>query len=230
MNAADEELASLERKRKQMRTDAKKGIVASEKYHQNEAQTAIDAAEDKAKRASRENRSQTNQAVRDSLATKREAVRAGEAKGEIIQGKTTSELAGKSNEDLLRMRLERQLNAGRASGYARMSHLSMIVFGTVEMARGRFVEGGLVAGYGLSREMIPELVKTKQFQDWVIKEAGVDPSDAVHANKIRNALNGLSPMLSRIAKSQVPAASLQRPASGGGKGRPSFGEPPQPPQ
>lgn len=150
-----------------------------------------------------------------------------EAKGAIVPSKTSSELAGLSNEQIMREQLNGMMRNARAGGIRNPSRLVLMVYGMFELVRG-IKSGAFAFGYGAGAEFLPELVKDKNFQDWVVRESGVEPGNKRAIMGLKNGLTGnLYPALRRAVIGQAPAGAV---GTATHRGEPAdtvtFGEPP----
>lgn len=137
----------------------------------------------------------------------KEALKAAEDAGEIVPGAVTSELEGLPNEELLRQRLQSQFLKARSMGLHTFHNLAMITYGLFDIIQGRSWGYGL-ATYASVKEFGPLLVKNRQFQDWVIRQAGVEPSNTLMVRKLRLGIEKMYPYLREAARSQVPSAAM----------------------
>jgi hypothetical protein len=179
-----------------------------------------------------EEKARTAEVVKD---TEKDVVEQ-EAKGAIIPGKTTSELAGKSNEELLREQLNAMSKDAKISGVAHPYRLAIVIYGMFKMAVHPTAGIAMVA-YGAGPEAFQSLLRQPDFQDWVIRQSGVEPGNkrAVGALK-RGLTGGVYPLLRRMVVGQAPAAALENKNAGIGEtgekvsfGALTMGAPPAPP-
>ena len=84
----------------------------------------------------------------------------------------------------------------------------MAMYGIASVLRGRFLAGATMLGYGMGREAIPMLVKDPGFQDWIIKQSGVEPSNKLMIRKLRSGIEATYPLLREMAKSGTGAVAL----------------------
>ena len=168
-----------------LKSQAGKELTAVRKTATEEARTA--KAETTAK-----------QQVVESEAKKR--ISAAEAKGEIVPGKTSTELAGLTNQQLLGDRLRAQADAMRKAGIAHPGALMQTVIGLVQLAKGSTF-GFFHFGRAFSTSEVPEIVKSRKFQKWVLNRSGIE--DPALSRKISRGLEDMYPYLRRMVKSGI---------------------------
>jgi len=143
------------------------------------------------------------------------AVSEAEAAGkEIVPGMSTSELAGLSTEQMNRLRLE---SVSKSSGYRRgllIYRMSMAGLGLYRLASGQ-AWGMFEVGLGATA-LIPEAVKNKSFQDFLIRDAGAEPMSP-EGNRLRRVISSWYPFLRKAAQSGLPATAASGPAEDQGK-------------
>lgn len=188
-----------------------KGVKKQTVYEKARATESKEAAERKASNETRALGAETGERIGAVESDTDKTVKEAEAKGQIIPGKTSTELAGISNEHLLRQRMESMLSKSSVEGVPHLGRLMMGVYGLMEVMRGRLWGAGML-GYVIGREEIPNLLKDKDFQDWLIRESGAEPSNKLVVSKLRKGIEGLYPIFRELAKSQVGSS-----ASEGGK-------------
>jgi len=115
---------------------------------------------------------------------KKEMRKAGSTQ-DIIPGTKASELAGMPNEDILRARLQSQANSMKEAGIREPFVLMQYVIGVFQLLRGSAF-GSYHLARGSSMTLIPEKLKTPEFQDWVMDKAGIE--DRVLTKKITDGL------------------------------------------
>jgi hypothetical protein len=115
---------------------------------------------------------------------------------DLIPGYSSEELAGKSKEDLFRLKMQELSNSNRGIP---ITASVMVLYGILHASSFPFL-------YGLTRGGLPEMIKNPAFQDWVIEQAGIPPKSP-QANKFRQAIAGMGPVLRNIQRSGVPQAA-----------------------
>lgn len=208
-------LAGLPRERRAMLRTAKEGVPEAAGRETETAKEQVSQATAAAKEATKAARGEAATAIRGARTEREAAVKEAEAKGEIVPGRTTSELAGKTNEQLLRERLQSTADRMKGSGIMHPWRLILIGVGLMDMVESissghafGFYRGAAYVGAYMAPSAIPEIVKNPSFQDWVIRESGVEPSNKLLVNKLRSGIAGLYPYLRRAAKSQAPASAI----------------------
>jgi hypothetical protein len=118
-------------------------------------------------------------------AQERAAISKAESTKDIIPGTKAGELYGRSNESLLRDRLESQANSMREAGIREPFALMQYAVGILQLARGSMF-GSFHLSRGLAMTMLPEKIKSPAFQDWVMDKAGIE--DRTLTKKITDSL------------------------------------------
>ena len=142
----------------------------------------------------------TRKAIPEAARATRVEVKEAEAKGSIIPGKSSSDLAGIGNDDLLRERLKYQADHMRSNGIGSPYALFNVVYGLMQLAGGS-PWGAMHIGRGAGMTAIPDMVQNPEFQDWVLRESGVEPSNKLLTAKLRKGLAGMYPMLRKAVAS-----------------------------
>lgn len=168
------------------------------------AETQVKTLQQDASRQRKELQGQRREQVRGIRQAARSQVTELEEKGQIIPKRTTSELAGKSNPELLRERLQAQATRMESSGMRNPMAFVMTVYGLVRMASGSLF-GLFPLSYGVTRGELPSLIANPKFQDWVFKTTGVE--DKAGQARVRRGLLALRPILERMIKTGVPEAA-----------------------
>jgi hypothetical protein len=119
------------------------------------------------------------------------------------------DFANASNEELKVARFETLKRSMEMRGISNPTGYTMIVYGLVKMAVAK--SNALTAGlfplsYGAARTQLPELVLKPAFQDWVLRESGVEPSNKLLVFQMRRGIAGLYPLLRQLASSGAAAA------------------------
>jgi hypothetical protein len=136
---------------------------------------------------------------------------------EVVPEQDVESLKGKSNRELLEARLRHQMSNGHTTGFVNTWAISSIIYGLVKTAQGSTFGPPLV-GIGIMRTELPRLIKEPRFQDWVVRQSGLEPGSP-QATRLRKGLSALSPVLQKMLKSGVPQAAAVKAAQ-------SLGEPP----
>lgn len=173
------------------------------------AQEGLSRAAREAATRTRELRGKTAEELRGARGDARKAIAAGEAKGSIIPGMTTSELKAMSDLELKRLRMGSQTPGRMAVHGVQAFRLIQIIYGVMELPRSP-MWGAMHIGMGGSAVFLPDMLRYRPFQDWVIQESGIPANDKVSVGKARAAMNKMVPFMRRAVKSQVPAAALQK--------------------
>ena len=130
----------------------------------------------------------------------KEAVAAAEGKP-IVPGKTAEELEGLSNQEVLRMKLQEQADHMRSAGIGAPYAFFNIIYGLSQLARGSPF-GLMHLGRGIASMQVPELMRRPDFQDWILRESEVEPSNKLLVAKIRQSLANIwYPRARRLATS-----------------------------
>lgn len=150
-------------------------------------------------------RSETSKQMREITSEGARGVKEAEAEGKIVPGKKASELAGISNAKLLRERLIAQANSMKSAGIRSPFALIQNLVGILQLARGS-AWGFFHIGRGLSATEIPNLVKNPKFQNWVLRDTGVEPSSIIGKQLVYAAAR-------KLAASGAPSAMTATAAS-----------------
>src|SRR5262249_37386670 len=116
----------------------------------------------------------------------------------IISGYSTEELAGKSNQELYRIKLGELAQRENGKGIS-VTPIVMPGYGMLHASALPFL-------YGMARGGIPELVKNPSFQDWLIEKSGVKPATP-EANRLRRAISQMGPVLKRMERTGIPQSA-----------------------
>lgn len=167
------------------------------------------ALEEKARTAGIESGVREGIAGVEKVARQRQAQVASEAKqtikvaqkagADIVPGYTSEQLAGMTNEQLKRLRLERIIGKTKKLGLNPYA-LFQIMYGLARIASYSPVYGAYHVLYGAGEAGIPSLLRSPRFQDWVIRNSGGIPESPA-GFKLRQGLNELS--------KTIPAAVAQ---------------------
>jgi len=114
----------------------------------------------------------------------------------LLKGKTTEEIRGEAMNHLA-------LNA-KAAGISNPTGYIMQVYGLMKLAMGN-PYGFLNLGYGAARVNASDLVLKPSFQDWMIRESGVEPSNRGLIGKMRHSIESLAPTLNAYEKARALA-------------------------
>jgi hypothetical protein len=117
-----------------------------------------------------------------------------------LVGKDVEDLAGKANPELRAMLIRNQMDNMSASGFGSWNYLLMM-YGLGRMATGS-VMGAAQFGLGAGRTALPKLMENKGFQDWVVRQSGIEPGSP-QAARARRGITALVKML----RSGVPQAA-----------------------
>ena len=208
-------LANLPKERLAMLRGVKEGVPEAAAREEETASEEIDRATAASMQATKAARGEAATSIREARTEREGAVKAAEAEGEIIPGRTTSELAGKSQNELLKENLGVMAAKMKGIGYLHPWRLMVIGIGLFDimsgLAGGKIAEaarGAAYAGAYLSPTILPKVLSSAKFQDWVIREVGVEPHNVAAKNRLRKAIADLYPALRAAAKSQAPASTL----------------------
>jgi len=118
----------------------------------------------------------------------------------VVPGKSDLSLAGKSNQEVNAIRLQKVLTDASSRGIGSPIPLVMTLVGLLRMWEGS-PYGAIQAGYGASRLAMPKLVRSPAFQEWLLREANVEPGNRLLAFRLRQGIADLYPMFRRAAQS-----------------------------
>lgn len=208
-------LAKLPAERTKALKGVREGVAETAAREKSTAKGETSRITSKASQENSQARREAATAIKEARATGKAAVKEGEAPGAIIEGKGTSELAGKSNDELLRERLGVIATKMKGMGYMHPWRLMIIAIGFTDMlgglSQGRLAEtarGAAYAGAYLSPSILPHVLRSVKFQDWMLRESGVEPTNVAARNRLRRGIANLYPVLRKAAQSQAPAATL----------------------
>lgn len=215
--------SSLEEAERTSRTAPREASARIRQAESQDAKTATILRSEATKKASdvkadaRARSAEIDRITREQLGdidrTKSAAVKEAEAKGDIVPGKSSSELTGLSNQDLLRERLKAQADHMRASGIGSAYALFNVIYGLMQLAGGS-AWGAMHIGRGAGMSAIPDLVRNPDFQNWVIRESGVEPSNRLLTAKMKKGLADMYPLLRRaVASGTQEQATANAPRS-----------------
>jgi hypothetical protein len=123
----------------------------------------------------------------------------------VIKGENVEDLQGKSNKELLALRLETLANNMQTGGI-----LNGFAFITMLMGLERTITGSIygppLALAGYAKLELPRLMRNKNFQDWIISQSGNQPNTPV-GNRMRKGIVAMAPILQKALKSGVPQAA-----------------------
>jgi hypothetical protein len=177
---ATERQRGLEETAKSLKVENVKGIEGT-KYESGEYEKAKKAIQDDAE-------SRLEPPKREAEAKEKEVER-----HDLVPGHSTDELAGKNKEELFRLKMQELANSNRGIP---VTAAVMVIYGVLHASL-------FPLAYGVARGGLPEMIKNPAFQDWVIEQAGIPPKTQ-QANKFRQAIAGMGPVLRKIQRSGVP--------------------------
>lgn len=105
----------------------------------------------------------------------------------IIPGRSDLELAGKSTEEIRAEAIQKLASNMQRQGMSNPMGFLMTIYGAIRMA-----SGSPFGVYQFSRgtsTLSRNLLKNPSFQDWVIHDSGVDPSNLTLIQKLRRAMD-----------------------------------------
>jgi ElaB/YqjD/DUF883 family membrane-anchored ribosome-binding protein len=133
-------------------------------------------------------------------------------KDEVVPEQDVETLTTKSNRELLEARIRHQMTNSHATGFVNTWAMSSIIYGLMKIAEGSTF-GVPIAAVGYLRMDLPQRMKNKGFQDWVIRQSGMDPAVPA-ASRMRRGLEALAPVLRKALKTGVPQAAAVKAAQG----------------
>jgi hypothetical protein len=178
-------------------TAGEKGRVSELRSGEKESVSGIESA---ATKSIADTRKTAADKVREARGEAKPAIAAAQKAGaDVVPGKTSEQLAGKSNVELNRMRLESLANQAKSKSIMNPMALFQIVYGLSILAHSP-VWGGIHLLFGAGRAGgIDALLSDAAFQDYILRKSGVvkgSPADAA-----------LRQGLVRMGKTLVPASS-----------------------
>ncbi|HET6143876.1 MAG TPA: hypothetical protein VFE02_10225 [Candidatus Acidoferrales bacterium] len=112
----------------------------------------------------------------------------------IIQGQSDLLLKGKTTEEIRQEAMNHLSLNAKVTGITNPSGYIMLTYGLMKMAMGN-PYGVLTTGYGAARIGASDLVRNPSFQDWMIRESGVEPSNTALIGRMRKSIESLAPTL-----------------------------------
>lgn len=130
----------------------------------------------------------------------------------VVPGQDVENLQDKTNLQLLEARLRQQMTTAHSGGFVNTWAVTSIIYGLLETVRGSaFGPVMLTKGYLLLK--IPGLMKERKFQDWVIRQSGMEPASP-QGTRLRKGIIAMEPVLRKALKSGVPQAAAVKAAQG----------------
>ncbi len=130
----------------------------------------------------------------------------GEVKKEpVVPGQDVETLNGKPNRELLEARMRQQMNTAHGGGFVNTWAMTSIIFGLMESVRGSYY-GPLLVTKGYMLMKLPSLMKERSFQDWVIRQSGMEPGTP-QATRMRRGIEAMGPVLRKALKTGIPQAA-----------------------
>lgn len=127
----------------------------------------------------------------------------------IIPGRSDLAFKGKTNEQIRREAMDHLAANAKKAGMPNPGGYIMLAYGLFKMALGSPF-GAMSAGYGASRVAAADLARNPAFQDWMIRESGVEPSNKLLIGKMRKSISSMYPALRKAAQSAAVAGALNR--------------------
>lgn len=215
IRAGRQRLKVLPKERARLLKEAQEGVPETAAREKSVAKGEMSRISIEAKEATKEARGEAAQAIKEARAIGKSGVAEAEAPGKIVPGRKTSELVGKTNEELLRDRMNATAARLKGHGMARPFRMFGIVYGLFRMVEGltsgqhfALASGAALVAADVAPEFVPNLVRNRSFQDWVIRESGVEPTNKLLIARMRKGISGLYPFLRRAAQSQAPSSTL----------------------
>jgi hypothetical protein len=119
----------------------------------------------------------------------------------IIQGRSDLLLKGKTTQEIRQEAMNHLSLNAKAAGMTNPTGYIMIGYGLMKMAMGNPF-GVLTTGYGAARVGASDLVRNPSFQDWMIRESGVEPSNTALIGRMRKSIESLAPTLKAYEKAR----------------------------
>lgn len=164
--------------------NADKQLSAIEKTRQQSAKGELDAH---------------TSALQELQATAQEGIK-GLNQDTLVPGTGDLDLAGVSDSQIKVLRLQQLFAAAKANGLTRPMNFFTTVISIMKMAK----YGAL--GYGNSmaagKLLLTEMVNKKAFQDWVVRDSGVEPTNKLLAFRLKQGLADLYPVLRQLSAVQ----------------------------
>jgi hypothetical protein len=138
-------------------------------------------------------------------ATEKEARDLGKANA-VIPKVSDLELQGRTTEEIRREALNRISTNARANGISNPMGMFMLIYGVIRLGLGSPFGAYPAARGGASvlKNQQVKLLKNPSFQDWVIRESGVDPTNNKLIGKLRNGLTALARTATNMTKPPEP--------------------------
>lgn len=112
----------------------------------------------------------------------------------IIPGRSDVELAGKSTEEIRTEAIHRLANNMKQAGISNPMAMFMLIFGSIRLGMGSpfGVYAAGRGGAGVAKSLRSRLMNNPSYQDWLIRESGVDPTNLSLIGKLRQGLKRLA--------------------------------------
>jgi hypothetical protein len=123
----------------------------------------------------------------------------------VVPGQDVETLQGKPNRELLEARMRQQMNTAHGGGFVNTWAMTSIIFGLMETVRGSYY-GPLLVTKGYLLMKLPSLMKETKFQDWVIRQSGMEPGTP-QAARMRKGIEAMGPILRKALKTGIPQAA-----------------------
>jgi hypothetical protein len=109
----------------------------------------------------------------------------------IIPGRSDFALVGKSTEQIRSEAIEKLAGNMKAAGISKPMAMFMLLYGSIRLGMGSPF-GAYPAGRGAATLLRGNLLRNPSYQDWLIRESGVDPTNQGLIDKVRRGLDRMS--------------------------------------
>jgi hypothetical protein len=150
----------------------------------------------------------------ETTATAEKQVRALGKQEPIIPGRSDLELAGKSTEQIRTEAIHRLANNMKQAGISNPMAMFMLLYGSIRLGMGSPF-GGYPAARGASGLLKGRLLRNPSYQDWLIRESGVDPTNTTLIGKLRQGLKRLAASGALSQAAEVMGGTPKKPEQPG---------------
>jgi len=109
----------------------------------------------------------------------------------IIPGRSDFTLVGKTTEQIRSEAIEKLAGNMKAAGISKPMAMFMLLYGSIRLGMGSPF-GAYPAGRGAATLLKGNLLRNPSYQDWLIRESGVDPTNQGLIDKVRRGLDRMS--------------------------------------
>lgn len=142
-----------------------------------------------------------SEAARKTQATEKEARTLGK-NNPVVLGVNDLDLQGKTTAEIRRQAIDHIVTNAKAGGISNPMGMFMLIYGTLRMGMGSpfGIYPAIRGGTGVVKSTGARLLRTPAYQDWLIRESGVDPSNLGLINKLRRGLAAMASSADNLAR------------------------------